>query len=556
MKICKSFPCFLVICFTFYLNLTQAQQQQQPQHEECAFENCICGLSFDLKGYDIECRGDVSGTVKPNYFPKRNPSSTMRSITNLNIYNFDFKAIPNNTFENLEIKKLLLSNNNLESIDTFAFNGIVSLKQFTLFEDNLKSIGLNALSFLSTSLEDLTLTINKNVTLDFANELIYEIQVLKYLNNLWLNLNGLHYIKPDWLSTFSNLISLVSNTKTSTFLHPNVFKNNQKLLSLDLSNNQYSVVDMVFIALEPVANNLRYLYLASNSIEHVEAFPPYNSLTDLDLSFNRIKIITPATFGNLKNLRNLILSRNQLKTVEDSSFLSLNSLFFLNLASNYLNRIPNIKNLTNLAMLDISNQNEQLKSINSYAFERVENRYASFYLNLDGNSIDSFGNRSFCSNYQNSIRFGNLEITAHSLTNLHRCMLTQFKSDIPDVKPIIQVTNFTEKYNNLCSCSFRSFVRSLNIEFKIDCTNPCEINEHFESCSNQGQYLCHLVTPTTVPTTSTHPPTTTTTQTTTTSEHKSTEELINATLQSLKVIMYTLVDWTKSLCRSCKAANL
>ena len=132
MKTRKSFSSFLVICFFFYLNHIQAQEQQEVQkHEECAFENCICGLSFDLKGYDIECRGDVSGTVKPNYFPKRNPSSTMKSISNLNIYNFDFKTIPNNTFENLEIKKLLLSNNNLESIETFTFNGNSSLKQLT-----------------------------------------------------------------------------------------------------------------------------------------------------------------------------------------------------------------------------------------------------------------------------------------------------------------------------------------------------------------------------------------------------------------------------------------
>ena len=97
-----------------------------------------------------------------------------------------------------------------------------------------------------------------------------------------------------------------------------------------------------------------------------------SSLIDLGLESNRIKEINENSLANLKNLKYLNLESNQISFIHDNAFAHLTRLATVNLAKNYLKQIPSrlIFTLVNLERLDLSAQNQMIKEIEDFAFDR------------------------------------------------------------------------------------------------------------------------------------------------------------------------------------------
>ena len=225
------------------------------------------------------------------------------------------------------------------------------------------------------------------------------------------------------------------------------------------------------VALEPLRNGLKELKLNGNNIENLVNFPEFTTLEIIDLSNNRLKTITDHSFAQLTSLSHLYLSDNRLDSVDETSFDNNTNLAVLLLGSNYLKTVPSIRNLLKLKIIDVSNQNNQLKNIHGYAFERNSRPINPMNVNLGSNDIDTFDRRSFCSRNSNATEILALDVSFESMKNFNKCLLKQLTSHIsPKIVlriglPIENVKNYT----SVCTCPLRMYAAKLNVEVSGAC---------------------------------------------------------------------------------------
>lgn len=88
-------------------------------------------------------------------------------------------------------------------------------------------------------------------------------------------------------------------------------------------------------------SSLTQLYLANNFIEqnrgtNFKAIGSLWKLHHLDMSYNKIKLLTHELLANLTNLRTLILASNLIESLENDAFTTTPKLTFLDLSANFL----------------------------------------------------------------------------------------------------------------------------------------------------------------------------------------------------------------------------
>jgi len=191
------------------------------------------------------------------------------------------------------------------------------------------------------------------------------------LNSLDLSENGM---------TDSSFIELLPNNLTSLDLHDNFFNslnlngNNSKLIQLNLNNNQFSYISNSSIksSLSLIGlTDLQYLLLSGNEINIIDsnAFKDNNKLLYLDLSHNYIKYLYPMTFANLKNLKTLDLGINQLQDVPQiSSEIAINTLYINN---NNIKKIMSRAFVQMTKLVKLSLRGNQIDEIDVKAFADV-----------------------------------------------------------------------------------------------------------------------------------------------------------------------------------------
>ncbi|MEQ2195428.1 hypothetical protein XENOCAPTIV_012677 [Xenoophorus captivus] len=122
-----------------------------------------------------------------------------------------------------------------------------------------------------------------------------------------------------------------------TGIQDGVFDNATNLMWVILSHNQLSsdkISDNIFVKLE----SLDRLYLDHNELTRVPRNMP-RSITDLQLSYNKITKISSTSFEGMSNLTTLKLQANVIDEVE-GGFKDLKSLNMLDMTQNKLRRIP------------------------------------------------------------------------------------------------------------------------------------------------------------------------------------------------------------------------
>ncbi|MBN8566587.1 MAG: leucine-rich repeat protein, partial [Flavobacteriales bacterium] len=115
-----------------------------------------------------------------------------------------------------------------------------------------------------------------------------------------------------------------------------------------------------------------------------------NTLTRLDLSYNRIQMLTTKFTSYFINVKNLNLGYNNISFIGDFLFENMKNLQYLILGGNHLKDALNyfkLAGLINLNLLDIGSNS--LKEIETNAFQDLINLN---YLSLQKNEIESLNN--------------------------------------------------------------------------------------------------------------------------------------------------------------------
>lgn len=226
---------------------------------------------FNLRKTNIERWKRLSET---ELFTRARRKRRSLNVTNTNInFNSSTKLINiSDLVIRSDVESLNLSDKNLVEFKT-DLKQFFKLKNFDLSKNNIKSVELinNNLSFLNLSLNNVK---------KFTSE----------------NLTDLQY--------------------------------------LDLSCNQISDFNEIKLNF---LNKIEEVNLSCNKIDQIplNLFSPNSTkLTNLNLSFNRLRKISKKTFYNLINIENLILSYNNISEIENDTFTFLPNLQHLDLSYN------------------------------------------------------------------------------------------------------------------------------------------------------------------------------------------------------------------------------
>jgi Leucine-rich repeat (LRR) protein len=325
-------------------------------------------------------------------------------LKNLEILDLSFNKLVNTdsqVFGHLSnLETLLLNDNNLKRFDGNSVENSNGLKKLYINNNNLSE--LNNLSFPNSSL---TLNASHNLIQSLSFSKLTDLKVID------LSVNGIRimkrisfknvavkelYLDQNYLGinsfgseTFSNLqglklLSLSNNQITQ--LDPNLFKNNNKLETLNLAKNNLRSSNLLNL---PVS--LNKLNLNSNFFDSRLNVTNLINLKRLDLTFNNLKQVSLHLLSNLKSLLWLDLSNNQITKLDYGCFKDFKATIGLNLSKNRISSLPLgiFVGLDNLNYLDLSRN--QIKALEEGVFHNLR-RLKELNLNYNSVSLENVQN--------------------------------------------------------------------------------------------------------------------------------------------------------------------
>lgn len=160
------------------------------------------------------------------------------------------------------------------------------------------------------------------------------------LENLDLSGNGMSKISGGALIGLPQLSQLRLARNRIGRLDSDVFEGTEKLRLVDLTDNY--LTEFPGVALTRHAATLTHLDLSANRIRLLENddFVKLSVLQTLNLSRNEISNLAPGTFLGLRRLRHLDMGVNSLRAIEDDAFEGLDALEKLILTDNNILLVP------------------------------------------------------------------------------------------------------------------------------------------------------------------------------------------------------------------------
>ncbi|KAI1725771.1 leucine rich repeat domain-containing protein [Ditylenchus destructor] len=313
-------------------------------------------------------------------------------------------SIGSRAFKNLRIKKLVLDNNRIKSIQKDAFRGLESVLQELYINNNKLSEvpmaaiqGLRALNVLSLrcnkignltdavfldtpSLIEVNLGCNKICKID---ENAFG-EVKNTLQNLILDNNCLKRIPSKAIDGMQFLIALHIKYNEIEKLGSNDLRNMTSLSMLTLTGNAISHISKNFTHNTP---NLRYIYLGENALSSIEAgtMKQFSQAEIIDLSYNNLPEITVDLFNGMENLQHLNLEANAIKDVAPGAF-ATTPLLLLWLPHNCLTSVsPNMFQGTPF-LKQVSIAYNNIRNVQAFSFAHLANLHT---LDLSNNKLQS-----------------------------------------------------------------------------------------------------------------------------------------------------------------------
>ncbi len=262
-------------------------------------DNFLWNIKISIQDlYDNQATKDLLAFMMDN-------GLVILDLENLFLTSLDgFQVLPN-----LEtVQALLLSNNQLTTLDKTLLSHLPVLQNLSLHTNNLTTL-------LPNTFADLPLLQH----LDLANNDVTAVDVAAFTNLqslTWLNLN---------------------NNRLTT-LHKSTFNHVPQLVELDLGSNVLTELDPLIFNTIP---HLELLDLSDNELEtvHPHTFAHLDSLQELELGGNLFTTINPTIFTHLQQLEKLNLSFNGITTLHPAVCSNLPCLLTLNLSGNHLQEL-------------------------------------------------------------------------------------------------------------------------------------------------------------------------------------------------------------------------
>lgn len=399
--------------------ITSSKEQYDGEEVSPSAENAVSPQSLS---YDITCKDENNPNFKFKEFPPRDFSKRYsHQITTLEVAQNEIRYIPADRFDKLEISMADFSRNQIASLSDHAFRGIIKLELLDLSMNQLENLNENVFEPVRSTLIQLKLNHNKLNKMS-AKDLSKVLSTLTSLKSLTMRHNSLNEL-------------------------PNLSKV-AKLEELSLSYNQ--------------------IELLTDRNGNEQLLP--NTLIDLSLEHNRIKHINDDTFSHLKHLKYLNLESNQITTISDASFAHLTRLTHLNLGKNFIKQIPTkiFYTLINLERVDLSAQNQMLKIIDDYSFDRQSNSRPIKKIDLSKNRIAKISNKAFCSMNESNpfTNIKEIDLANNPLQNINSCILRQLSKGASE-----QLTSGSLHHHHKSRLSFKPthFAEKLTPSLKCDC---------------------------------------------------------------------------------------
>lgn len=322
-----------------------------PLNKKSCIDSCRCKLNtLPSRLQVLECDGPLTlNSTTFRYFNKQ-------KINAVSFENVIIDIIEESAFEDFEVlEDVLILDSKIGSIDDKAFNNVKRLKFAGCgFEDNpdLFSEKLEELHFGSCNIEDIP-KLNGLLSLTF------------------LNLSG-NYIKNIEIQTFAELYELeeLHLSDNEIFkLPPTLFINNEELDSLYLDRNPLKEFYLnTSVSLETLSlKDCQLEIFDERSTEKL------STLSELNLSGNKITRLPSKTFANMKDLSVINLSNNRLEQLDDDIFSENPNLVKITLDGNNLYTLPNfyLRNGDVFTTYTFSCNNCGLRTLSSTVFKQM-----------------------------------------------------------------------------------------------------------------------------------------------------------------------------------------
>ncbi|XP_015113495.1 relaxin receptor 1 [Diachasma alloeum] len=173
------------------------------------------------------------------------------------------------------------------------------------------------------------------------------------IRSLYLISNGIEYLKEGAFSELSSLYWLFLTNNSIKEIRPGHFRGLSSLETLVADGNSINKADFSDFA---GSRSLELINLRNNSLtEKTLKFPELPALRELQLDYNKIRVISGEFLAGMPSLRSLTMEGNGLITIDPNAFRNLRGLTELNLADNEISLIPDhlLKPLVNLTQLMI-----------------------------------------------------------------------------------------------------------------------------------------------------------------------------------------------------------
>ncbi|KAH8037658.1 hypothetical protein HPB51_015092 [Rhipicephalus microplus] len=210
---------------------------------------------------------------------------------------------------------------------------ILNVTSLDLSHNIIESV---ARHFFWTTRHSLTsLDLSHNFLSTMSVEMASELPRVKFLD---LSHNRIARLSPRSFQASSQIhVLLLSHNRLSS-LHEEAFSRMARLQVLDLDDNSVAVLPEDAFEETPLVQ----VSLSRNSLSRpfTKAFAPARAtLTSLDLSHNRIKLIAATEFDHISNLEHLNLSSNEILILPGQVFANLSRLVLLDVSRNPLLRV-------------------------------------------------------------------------------------------------------------------------------------------------------------------------------------------------------------------------
>jgi insulin-like growth factor-binding protein complex acid labile subunit len=407
------------------LNLTHSSNGSESCEVEIDSFSCLCGLSTnnDETIRKIECLKIDQNIIGFPNLSKLNIFDV--SKIDLTLSSNEFSHVPSYSFNQLIIKRLDLSSNNIQILENHAFDNIFDLEDLILRHNKIEIIYLESESLKSLNMLDLHgneirkienfmfknqqslahLDLGDNWIDEIDSNVFYNLTNLKYLN---LNLNFLSIIKESIFKYLVSLEKLDLSLNILEEINPEMFEGLHLLTDLNLEKNIIKLVEPN--SFKNLLNIGKTFSLSGQRLEILESgiFNGLKKVKLLDLRNNRLEFIKENSFSGLDILYELDLSQNKLRKLEDfDSFAYLEHVKSLNLGFNNLIHMKSGV-LSGFKLLDIL----VLESNNLIKLERDSFVDSLTYLDLNLNKLQLI--RSFY--FENLVNLESLLIKSNQIS--------------------------------------------------------------------------------------------------------------------------------------------